>query len=489
MRSKQIFLGGVAILACAGLLYSLGAFKGLLAVAGAIFSAAILTWPMLGVVCVVLAGTCFQIIGSSQLIGLPVSLGKLFGLLTLAGWGIHFWRRRPVLAHSSQLVPMGVFLLVISASALFEPLMVQRAGQPMFGMSGVFRILQVYLLFFLLANLGGESRATLIASLVTVTAATAITGIISLLEYYYPAEWLRWGQEETFSLGALVEQSGGVEMRRVTGGVGDPNWLAYTAATVLPINLFLWRYFRNSIARLLILGAAGLQSVALVLSFTRSGFIGLAFAMAYLLYRKRLPIVPLTAAAILAIATSPLWLPAGFVDRMFSKKYLREGSTPARTELIKDGIAAFLEEPFFGHGYGQFGIFFMKQIQSRARTDWSNEVSDSISTGRELPENIGVHNLYLEVGVEYGLAGLIPFVLIMVFARLDLRVVELKGGPDDRELAICLTSCILCFAVCGAFGHLKILKVLWIMLGLSAAARSVVLSEARAISPVPQGSA
>lgn len=485
MRGKNIIFSALSTGVSVGLLYVTDTVKGLALIAGALVAGCVLTWPIVGLVCLIFSGTCLQIIGSSPLIGLPMSLGKIFGLLTLVGWGVHYWCERPGLTRTAQAIPLIAFLSTIVLSAIFEPLLMRGTGDVLLGLVGMSTMLPLYLLFFLVANLAGVSRNMLMTTLVAVCAATAATGLIGLLEYYIPALTVAEGQGAASTIGAVVDRFSipGIEMRRVTGGVGDPNWLAYTAATVLPLNVYLWRRFHGSIARGLIVAGAGLQFVALVLSYTRSGFIGLAAAIVYLLWRRRIPVPPLAVLTVAGILAAPLWVPAGFIERMFSSRYLQEGSTPARRELLMDGISAFAEKPFWGHGYGQYGYYYMKQIEHRPRTEWSDEVVDSIKRGQETPENVGVHCLYLEVAVEYGLAGLIPFLLIPVLARKDLAAVEDMGGDSDSDLAICLTACILCYLVCGIFGHIKILKILWIVTGLAAALRRVAGSELESNRP------
>jgi O-antigen ligase len=478
MKDKRLWLLLLLIPACALVMYSLDAFKGLTLIAGAMVAAGVMIWPILGIIAVIFAGSCLQIIGSSHLVGLPMSLGKLFGFLTLGSWGLHFLRKRTI-TYSAQILPLALFLLVILLSAVFEPLRIHGENRVHLGMEGLFRMLQVYLLFFLIANIAGESRRAFKIALVAVTVATAATGLIGLIEYKVPALTISDDTAAAATIGAVVDMYSipGVAMRRVTGGVGDPNWLAYTAAAALPLNIFFWRRSRTFLLKCLIMMAAGLQTVALILSYTRSGFFGLFAALIYLLWRRRLPIQPMVAVTVLATILSPIWIPPGFIERMLSSRYLKEGSTPARRELLIDAVNAFLEKPFIGHGYGQFGYFYVEQIRHRARSDWADEVENSINRGVETPENVGTHCLYLEIGVEYGLIGLIPFLLFLAASRKDLLIAEKVGTPEDRDLAIVLTACVLCIAVCGIFGHIKVLKMIWIITGLAAALRRVVLSE------------
>jgi hypothetical protein len=102
---------------------------------------------------------------------------------------------------------------------------------------------------------------------------------------------------------------------------------------VLPLNLFWFWYARGLAARLLVLGTAGLQLFALVLSYTRAGFLGLAVAGAYLVWRRVISFQLVAWAGAAAVVAGLVWLPPGFVDRVFSFEYLAEGSTPMRKDL------------------------------------------------------------------------------------------------------------------------------------------------------------
>ena len=147
---------------CAGgltaLMALLGPLQGLAAAMAMLGTAAILIWPFIGVVGIIFSGTCLQIVGSSELVGLPMSLGKLLGLVTLGSWLLHILKRRPAFTMTPQLYPLAILLVVATLSMLFTPLR-QGGGDMRLAFDGLFRIAQVYLLYVLLANIAGESRS------------------------------------------------------------------------------------------------------------------------------------------------------------------------------------------------------------------------------------------------------------------------------------------------------------------------------------------
>ena len=351
---------------------------------------------------------------------------------------------------------------------------------------GLFRIAQVYLLYVLLANIAGESRSVFTILTISVMVAISISGVISICEYFIP--WLTIADgKEASALGAVIDSHSipGLEIRKVSGGIGDSNLLAFTVATAFPLNIYLWRQYPGLLPRCLTLLACGLLLAGLLFSYTRGGVIGLGCATIYLLWKRRLPVKALVIAGLLACSVGVFWMPTGFAERMFSIKYLKEGeSTSARSELILAGVHAFQQSPFLGHGYGQFGNEYLKYIRQVPSSPWSDEIERSINSGKEEVQNVITHNMYLELAVEYGLAGLLPFLAFVALVFFDLAVIEKNGSKADADLAVCLAAMLVCFMVCAIFGSLKVQKILWIVAGLSAALRRLSITEAAASSNV-----
>lgn len=477
------------VAAIAAVLFAtLGPTKTIAVVFGIILSAAIFEWPIVGLVAVFFSETCFQVLGSAHLTGLPVSVGKLLGTLTLAMWALKFLRDRIALTYSPQMLALlGYFCAMVVVSLLVHPL--EPAPE-----NGFFKFLQVALLFWLTANIAGQSRQLLLAACFGLSAAIAGAGVIGILEHFVPSFGIE-ADDPALQLGALGgvldrDSLDGVTIRRITGGLGDSNWLAYTLAAVIPLNLFWWHRVRAIPAAAVVIAIAGLQVLGLVLSYTRAGLVGLAVAIGYLLWRRALPPGPVFAAALVGSLVALFWLPAGFVDRMFSLQYLEEGSTPMRKDLTGTALYFALQRPILGYGYGQFGVEFMRQLNTDLSTRvgaWGVDLVRAVEEGREYVQNIGAHNLYLEVVVEYGLLGLIPFLSFIFLAFRDLRLCRRWGDETDRLLSCCLAAGLLGFCACGMFGHAKYLKILWILTGLAAAHRRVVLTrQARALLPAPR---
>ena len=170
-----------------------------------------------------------------------------------------------------------------------------------------------------------------------------------------------------------------------------------------------------------------------------------------------------------------------------------------RTDLYRSALHIAAERPIFGWGYGQFGYQFIKRLNtdmSMRVGAWGADLQRAIDRGQEQVYNIGTHNLYLEIQVEYGLLGLIPFLGFLYLVLNDYRLGMSIGDEDLRNLSIYLFAGTIAFLACGMLGHAKMLKILWILAGLGVAVRRLaILGDTEtnpygryAARPEPQGS-
>lgn len=469
------------LLGLAGLVlffYFLGGMLGLVAVAGLFGCFIIVEWPLVGLALLIGCSTSFQVLGSAAVIGFPVSLTKLVSVPLFAGYFLWVIRRRGEQTFAPQMIPLTAFAAVV----VFWVFLMPEVRASVTGISSF--LLPLGLIYLFVANLAAE-RASLITTCAVLSAAVALGGVIGIVEYGLPQ--LAISESEytaATALGAKVDTESslaGSAFKRATGGMGDSTWFAYSLALTIPLNIFWWRQFPTLWARLLTLGVTLLQLTGLVLTFTRSGFIGVGAAALYLMGKRRIPVKLLAASAMVGILVAPLILPATFWERMFSKAYLREGSTPIRLDLVRTGWYMMLDKPLLGYGYDQFGAHVLRRLPQdplyrAAPIAWLESEQEAINKGVKQPNEIGSHNLYVEIGVEYGLAGLLPFLVFFFVMLKDLATVERQGTPWQRDLAVCLTAGMIAYAVCGVFNHTKMLKTFWILAGLSAALYRVTLT-------------
>jgi O-antigen ligase len=474
IRHRPAAAGAVLCAVLAALLATAGPVLTIAGLAGIAVVAVIVHSPIIGLFLVILSGTSLQTLTSAHVIGAPASLTGLIGPIVVVAWVNHVAVRRVALTYSPQMPALLAYGAVVLLSTAIQPAVD-------LSLTGLARLTQFYILYFLVANIAAESRTHLLATTLALVASMTLSGFLGLLEHFVPALGITDDDPRLIqgAFGSIIDEMSvdSTPIRRATGGLGDSNWFAYCLSVTLPLTVFMWRSFPSPWARTLTAISAFVQMAGMVISYTRAGFVALLVAGAFLMFKRRLPLLPLLAGALLAGATFLIYQPPGFIDRMFSTTYLKEGSTPLRRELLTAGFALASERPLLGFGYGQFGHEFMNRLIV-GKSEIAESLIRKVEEGRDLAENIGAHNLYLEVMVEYGLLGLIPFLAFLWFILADLRDTERQGDPVYADLAVCLRSGEVACFVCGMFGHAKALKIIWIFAGLAAALRRRAVEEA-----------
>lgn len=375
------------------------------------------------------------------------------------------------LSWAPHMVWLAVYVLLMFASRVF-------AQSPEMWDIGVQKHVMLLLPYLLLANLA-TTRENVRLQVLVIYLTVVVSAVIGIGEFLLPGVQFSMGE---VTLGARIDdvslQSGAI--KRVTGGIGDGNWFSYTMASALPLALYFLRRARSVPARVVI-GASGLLCLAaLVLSYTRTGLVGLAAAIVLLVWLRRIPLLPLVMSGVVVAVAAPLWMPPGFAERIFSLRYFEEGSTPIRGEITATAVQLIAERPLTGWGYAQYGPQFMQRTESEIGL----MMVERDLSGEEDAHFLRAHNMFLDTAVQYGLPAMIALVMFMVGLLRECAQVARTGDADDRDLALLLAASLLAFYVCGMGGHSQELKIFWLVAGLVVALRRVVLEHPIA-APAP----
>jgi O-antigen ligase len=367
--------------------------------------------------------------------------------------------------------PLLAFMAVVVLSTILQP-------DTHESLEGLLKLTQVCVVYVLIASIAVDRKSLKIVC-IAVTATCVVASCIAVAEHFLPSLHLSVSDPRLAhaTLGAVVDEDSAEsgDIARVSGGVGDANYFAYTVAAAFPLTLYWWRKAGTVAMKALVLAVAMAQGIGLALSYTRTGFLGLATAAIYLALRRRLPVLPLVLLGFLALGAAAIYIPPALIERMTSTRYMEEGSTPVRRDLLYAGWHMFEQQPIFGYGYGQFGPMF---VRYRRAGDTRSVIEEMIDSGYEEIHDLRCHNTYLEVAFEYGIVGLVPFMWFLARLVGDLRDAERKKpGTEDAELAIVLTAGLVAFYTCAILAHSKILNIFWILAGLAAALRRVALTQ------------
>lgn len=179
---------------------------------------------------------------------------------------------------------------------------------------------------------------------------------------------------------------------RTWGGLtGDPNYYSMIAVISVPMAVFMARTSASFYVRTFAWICLGITIVGMMLAASRGGLVALAAEAVYASWRlKRL--LRLTVAIVLLVLPLALYVPFSPVTRLVAPTGSDSAASESRLSAWRAGFNAFAKSPLFGVGMGRF-----------------REVVEVSLDDQQDPTRMLAHNTYLEVAVELGLVGLLPF--------------------------------------------------------------------------------
>lgn len=383
LSPTQVFLlvgacltaAAIGILVNPAVLNGKGLFLAAVGIAGAAFVLLLVEeteWAML----VLLASRASLDLVADKRVG-PLNVAAVLGLLVIAAGALHMMGRREFPTPRDVMFPYVLFLIVCVVSLVESP---DRLG----GIKDLFRFASLFFIYQLVGYIGRTERG-----MRRVLVAIAIGGIGPILVGAYQ---FMTGAGFTIKQGAFV---------RLEGTFVHPNPFSLYLALVLPALIAAWLVVKEW-RRWLGVIIAGL-TVCLVLTFTRTGWIGLVAAvliMAWLRYRKIFFVIPIVLAAV-------LFLIPGVADRFsdLSSTDSPSGTTTNsldwRFQYWSEAVQNVGESPVWGQGLGY--------------------IRETTEEGKE------AHNDFVRVLVETGLAGLALFVWAV--ARITIAAIKAARTP------------------------------------------------------------
>jgi len=236
---------------------------------------------------------------------------------------------------------------------------------------------------------------------------------------------------------------------------------------ILPLSIALFLSNRKPILRTVLLGMIALLVCAVILTFSRQGFLTLAaiFVMYLWKLRKRPQRGWAVAALVIALLCIPL-LPSSYFERMNTITDIQTdptGSAQGRWIDTVVGVNFVLKNPIVGAGVGQSIL----ALNDERGAWWQT-----------------VHNVYLQYGMDLGIPGLVLFVMLLAGCIKSATYVQRRcaGVPRFREL-FCLAEGIqislVAFAVAAMFAPVAYHFYFYYFGGLALAVKSAYEAEER----------
>jgi len=204
-----------------------------------------------------------------------------------------------------------------------------------------------------------------------------------------------------FKLGMAETSTQRVE-GAIKGLFDNSNDLALHLVTMIPIAFVLGLENKNPLRKIVFWGTTLLMISAVIITFSRGGFIGL-IVMAFVLVRKigRRNKTMAMAALVLGVVFFLAVMPGAYAGRLatiFDSASDITGSSSQRTVVLKRSILVALRYPLFGVG---LGCFHHKSEQE-----------------------LGTHNAYTQVAAEMGIAAMVFYIIFIVHPLRKLRMME-----------------------------------------------------------------
>jgi O-antigen ligase len=272
-----------------------------------------------------------------------------------------------------------------------------------------------------------------------------------------------------------------IEDGRLAGAIGgifgNPNDLALNMVTFIPLGVVIavspraptWRRAAAGLIVLLMLATT-------VFTKSRGGFVGLALMLMVLLFLGGKIRRGFAAGVIVGLVAVAPFAPSSFWDRMttiFDERVDRisfTGSRESRLTVMREGLAAFVANPFTGVGAGQFPNYDPHGRKEKWRE---------------------THNAVIQAAAETGLFGLVAFTFLIVRAAMGGRStrrmltpprrgadpLEATLSSDDRRMlyahAVALTAGLAGWFACAMFASVAYSWTFYYLLALTVAAREL----------------
>jgi O-antigen ligase len=270
---------------------------------------------------------------------------------------------------------------------------------------------------------------------------------------------------------------GDVVQRRLTGPIGETNRFAQILLMLVPLGIFRYIDERSAFLRALAAIATTLITVGVVLTFSRGaavGLVALILAVAALRLVRARHLVGIVLALVVVFAAFPQYTvrlaTLGEIGALAGDNVNRGTVGGAVLSRVTETLAAGLvivDHPLIGVGPDMFNIYYEEYAEDvglLVRNDAFREA----------------HNLYLGIGAELGIPGLVVFMIALLLTMrmlLQARRASIDRRPDLERLATPFLLSLMTYAVTGLFLHLSFARFFWLMLAVATAAAVITLRE------------
>jgi len=242
---------------------------------------------------------------------------------------------------------------------------------------------------------------------------------------------------------------------RIYSTLGNPNVLGEYILLVLPVSIGLMWTGKGAATKITYAAISGLMFAALILTFSRGCWIGIMVAAAIFI---TFAAGKLWGLGLIALPIIPMVLPESIINRFSSIGDMEDSSTSYRVYIWMGTLAMVKDFWVSGIGMGQEAFTQVYPFYSYS--------------GIVAPHS---HNLFLQMLVESGIAGIAVFLVIIFLFIKKIAAGYQYGGKGDSlsTLMTAITAGICGFLVQGMFDNCfynyRVMLVFWCVLAMGRA--------------------
>ncbi len=271
--------------------------------------------------------------------------------------------------------------------------------------------------------------------------------------------WLSVEAINDYRLGLMTVE--GYRVGGRGGGIfGNSNDMALFLVTFVPITIALLLSSRSRVRKFLFGGCAVLMVAGIVLTYSRSGFIGLLVALTFFAWKAgRRHRLALMAVGFVIVALFMAVVPS-YALRLASilvPSLDPVGSSEARSGELFRSLYIALRHPILGIGMGNYAA----EMSHRA---------------------LVTHNSYTQVAAEMGMAALACYMMFIVtplrkLGQIARETFDVKANSHFYYLAVGLQASLLGYLVCSFFASVAYLWYIYYLVGYAVCLRRIYESE------------
>jgi O-antigen ligase len=402
-----------------------------LLLAGGVALMAVLLWPQ-AALCLLAFAVPFGSISEFRLGPVSVGAAELLIVLLVASWLARMISaRRVVIVKRRLLLPLLLFLGAISLSTLVT-------SSLQLSLKEIVKWLEVLVIYlFLAGEVNDRWGKWVVASLLAAGSAEALLGVYQFVRQVGPEGFVLFGR-----------------FMRAHGHFAQPNPFAGYLGLTLPLAYALtleglqewrdklWRararlpdVLAGMMPYLAYAGSFAILSAAMVMSWSRGGWVGVAAALVVItVVRSRTALLAALAVALvvsyLLLIGGAQYLPQSFVQRFSDFLPYLGGVDPTRVDVTDANwavvermahwlaaVGMFSDHPWLGVGIGNYAVAYPQYALGR----WRDPLGHA-------------HNYYLNIAAEAGIIGLAAY--LMLFSACLVHAVRvIRRAASTRNVA------------------------------------------------------